>query len=218
MVAMETSIEQGVPVKTCRRGHEVTGSNVASDGKCKTCQQNRWRAKRDGVPMEPIPLSTQCANGHEFTPENTYTHRNVRQCKICRRAHVAKDYETHHAKRVAEKTAWRKANPELHRERARRWLKNNREQANLTSRIKKQRRRAAGTLTVADWKLVLEVYGSACLACGDADKVTIDHVVPISHGGLNTIENVQPLCSYCNTSKGARVVDYRPGLLADLVA
>lgn len=29
---------------------------------------------------------THCKRGHEFTPENTYIHKNTRTCKICRAA------------------------------------------------------------------------------------------------------------------------------------
>ena len=64
------------------------------------------------------------------------------------------------------------------------------------------------SLTDADWVFVLEVYGNACLAC-DKPEVTIDHVVPVSKGGRNEIDNVQPLCGRCNTSKGTKTIDYR---------
>lgn len=33
---------------------------------------------------------TRCHRGHEFTPENTYRHRNRRQCRACQRARYAR--------------------------------------------------------------------------------------------------------------------------------
>ena len=34
----------------------------------------------------------------------------------------------------------------------------------------------------------------------------IDHIVPISKGGLSTEENLQTLCWKCNRTKGAKLV------------
>jgi 5-methylcytosine-specific restriction endonuclease McrA len=115
----------------------------------------------------------------------------------------------HRDKRLAENREWRLQNPERVRENLRRWVDENKDRSNLLNRLKKQRRRGAGILTAADWELVLETFGAVCLACGKAE-VTIDHVVPVSAGGANTIDNVQPLCRWCNTSKGTKTVDYRP--------
>lgn len=67
-----------------------------------------------------------------------------------------------------------------------------------------------GNFTVEEWQALCEQYGNKCLACGAADKLTVDHITPISLGGTNDISNIQPLCGRCNSSKGARSIDYRP--------
>jgi 5-methylcytosine-specific restriction endonuclease McrA len=172
-----------------------------------------WLAREK---REPAPLVERCVNGHEYDEENTYWYRGYRQCRTCRRVRMKESYRRHREKRLEEYAEWRRANGERHRESARRWSRENRERANLTSRLKKQRRRAGGTLTTADWELVLDVYGRACLACGKAEA-TIDHVIPVSAGGPNVASNVQPLCGYCNTSKGTKTADYRPFPWEDLI-
>lgn len=41
-----------------------------------------------------------------------------------------------------------------------------------------------------------------CIWCGSADKLTIDHVVPISRGGSKgAVKNLQILCITCNWLK-----------------
>ncbi|MGL6196070.1 MAG: DEAD/DEAH box helicase family protein, partial [Thermoguttaceae bacterium] len=52
-----------------------------------------------------------------------------------------------------------------------------------------------------------------CLCCGKTKRkgivLNVDHIQPVSMGGLNTISNLQTLCKYCNTVKGVNEVDYR---------
>ncbi len=78
------------------------------------------------------------------------------------------------------------------------------------ARCRWQRRRARllnapiNDFTVADWKLVLEHYHHRCAYCGTNDKLTQDHIIPLSRGGWHTISNIVPACLSCNCKKGAR--------------
>ncbi len=58
-------------------------------------------------------------------------------------------------------------------------------------------------------KKVFEKYGKSCLACGATENITIDHVIPVSKGGINDISNYQPLCKSCNSKKMDKATDYR---------
>ena len=42
------------------------------------------------------------------------------------------------------------------------------------------------------------------LAEGAPDFATIDHIVPLSKGGTDKIENMQAACARCNAEKGDR--------------
>jgi 5-methylcytosine-specific restriction endonuclease McrA len=44
----------------------------------------------------------------------------------------------------------------------------------------------------------------SCAACGSTGKLTVDHKVPVASGGSNAIENLQCLCSACNSRKSNR--------------
>jgi len=71
--------------------------------------------------------------------------------------------------------------------------------------------REKGRHTEVEFDALCEKYGRRCLACGEVTRLTPDHIVPISQGGSDTIDNIQPLCESCNKSKGAHTMDYRPG-------
>lgn len=47
--------------------------------------------------------------------------------------------------------------------------------------------------------------GQRCVACGDSEDLTIDHIHPWSKGGKTTEPNLQTLCRSCNSRKGAKV-------------
>lgn len=43
-----------------------------------------------------------------------------------------------------------------------------------------------------------------CQQCGSRKYLSVDHIKPESRGGTLDPENLQTLCSKCNSSKGAR--------------
>ena len=60
-------------------------------------------------------------------------------------------------------------------------------------------------------KLRAEVFrrdNHLCLKCGAEDGLSIDHIVPVSKGGQNALDNLQTLCMPCNISKGVATISY----------
>lgn len=62
-----------------------------------------------------------------------------------------------------------------------------------------------------EWDEILVRFGKKCLRCGTEKLITKDHVIPVSKGGRDVAENIQPLCLSCNSIKGQKSTDYRTG-------
>ena len=78
-------------------------------------------------------------------------------------------------------------------------------------RYRARKRNAEGSHTFGEWELMKKQYGYICPACGEKEpkiKLTEDHIIPLSRGGSDCIENIQPLCVRCNTRKHTKVIKF----------
>jgi HNH endonuclease len=50
---------------------------------------------------------------------------------------------------------------------------------------------------------VFQRDGYACVHCGSTSDLTVDHIHPVSLGGIDDPSNLQTLCRSCNSTKGA---------------
>jgi|SRR5580765_417109 len=67
-----------------------------------------------------------------------------------------------------------------------------------------KRAREKGTHTKVEWLELRDRIGR-CAMCGDANAVLEeDHIISVSRGGCDCIQNIQSLCRSCNAKKGAR--------------
>jgi 5-methylcytosine-specific restriction endonuclease McrA len=61
--------------------------------------------------------------------------------------------------------------------------------------------------TIEEWEAKKREFNYQCAYCGRRGiELTKDHVVPLSKGGTDSIDNIVPACEYCNKSKGTKDV------------
>jgi 5-methylcytosine-specific restriction endonuclease McrA len=139
-----------------------------------------------------------------------------------RLAYARQHYRANKARKFETVRIWLKAHPEFKRERDRRYAATHRAVRNRQLRawrrahpearraieVRRLARRigAEGSHTATDWALLKAAYGNKCWRCGSTERLTEDHIVPLSRGGTNDIDNIAPLCGPCNSSKGARII------------
>ena len=99
-----------------------------------------------------------------------------------------------------------------HKDRARAltldWLRRNPEWlANYQARRYALRRGAQGRHTAEEWQRLCEEHGHVCAYCGENVALTRDHVIPLTRGGSDNIENILPACQPCNSSKRNKTLE-----------
>lgn len=164
--------------------------------------------KGNGLPCARCGTSEWFANG---------------KCKVCHREHGRTWMLSNPKKEAERKRRWEQNNQDKKAESNRRWAQANPDyqhryqQANPDkvaandNRRRTRKTQAGGSYTPAEWKDLCNHYGNRCLRCKRTGvKLTADHIKPVSKGGTSNIENIQPLCSKCNSGKKDRHIDYRP--------
>jgi 5-methylcytosine-specific restriction endonuclease McrA len=136
-----------------------------------------------------------------------YYQRNKEKC-----ADACKRWEKNNPDKVSAKYRRYRANhPKLHREAVRRWRGDHRE--NVKAWLKKRRATKAGCLvndlTAIQWSRLKKHYGGCCAYCFvyvGYQRLTQDHIIPLSRGGNHTLSNVAPCCRSCNSRKQSKTL------------
>lgn len=55
-------------------------------------------------------------------------------------------------------------------------------------------------------RAVWRLSNPPCWICGQLGADTVDHVVPLSRGGTNSLDNLRPAHRKCNSARGVRDV------------
>ena len=123
----------------------------------------------------------------EETPKKAKAYREMDIEKSRTRSRVY--YVTHRAERRTYLKAWHAANPDA--------------KAAIDARHRARKSRSeTNDLTAAQWRAIKQAFHNRCAYCGkQSQRLTQDHITPVSKGGAHSLHNVIPACQSCNSRK-----------------
>lgn len=130
------------------------------------------------------------------------------------RAKRQKYYQKNRARLDAYNDAWRVAhgymrgyyerNKDRLAARTARYKRENKEAVNFWNKRRQIAKRGApvNDFTRGQWDALKRAYGHRCAYCGKPfERLTQDHVIPLSRQGAHTVRNIVPACRPCNARK-----------------
>lgn len=87
--------------------------------------------------------------------------------------------------------------------RTRQWAKTHPERRAINEARRRAQKRGSGGSGVSyeDWMAVRRDFSDRCAYCAAIRSLAMDHLDPLSKGGVHDIENIVPSCQSCNSSK-----------------
>lgn len=171
-------------------------------------QKARYRAN-------PEPYKARSKRTYHNTPDRSkaYSKKWIAEHPEARKAITHRHYIKHKVKKAANGAIYSAAYPERRREQSRRRRAENPEKSRLYVWTRLARLAGAeGSHTVAEKAELYELQDGRCGYCGIpvSRKIKgdahLDHMVPITRGGSNYIENLLYACGFCNRSKHNRTI------------
>lgn len=195
--------------------------------KCGTYSGYRLHAKRKERKCEPCALAGKERNHQIYLSKREEISARGKEYRERNREQVLERKKRYYRENKDKVRAgikdWEARNLDKVREYSRNWYAANLEKARADSLRTVQRRNARKRQTrteIYTEKQVLELYGSDCNICLEPIDLNasrsprfpnwqrglhIDHLIPLSKGGTDTLDNVRPTHALCNLKKAAKL-------------
>jgi len=180
------------------RNHKATSRRLSSPEKYKAKDHASYQKRRATILAKK--RLAYAANPQRFLAQSKKSYQKHRQARL------AQERENRLNKRQWRReyeTRYRRAHPEKIKAKS--------------DRRRAQRAQAPiNDFTVAQWQEMKAAYGHTCAYCGrKMQRLSQDHITPLSKGGTHTASNIVPACQSCNSQKhtGPVPVPVQPLLL-----
>ncbi len=190
--------------------------------KCVGCikeYKRQWHLARVAVVL-PAGFTKTCSVCEKtFPASGFYRHKGgafglAARCRKCTNIAGAEFQRKNKEQTLERIRRWIERNPERRREIAREWNSRNKHlrpkrdrSGDLSLKIRRKILKAQPKISPVTLKRIFESTNGKCSYCGIAAKLTLDHMIPLSKGGLHNAKNLSPVCQPCNSSKRNKTLE-----------
>jgi len=184
----------------------------AGYGYCRNCYMNKYYQKNDEYRRYRLKQSNDYNHENRekrILYKHNYYKNNKRKCKLRNKLWMKNNLEKVHTLQKR----WR----DSHKDRIKKYNKKyladpKRKLPNLLHNhkriaLKKNVNFWSKEMDI-QWQKKLNITKGYCPSCGKyigGDKLTMDHIIPLSKNGIHHIDNAQPMCKSCNSSKSNKM-------------
>lgn len=152
---------------------------------------------------------------------SAYRETIKKRCNNCNRLYMAQAFAENPEKFLQRTRQWARDHPDIVRvKKAAYFQKNkavlqesnqayaraNRQRTQIYCRnARAKRSRAPGAFTLREWQEILATQGGACFDCGQNEKLSIGHMIPLARGGQHRAGNIVGQCMPCNYKQSSRL-------------
>jgi 5-methylcytosine-specific restriction endonuclease McrA len=183
---------------------------------CSGCGQQKKTSDFHKNKAQKTGLSTQCKScaierANKWQQDNRAKRKEyMRRYYEANKARWEESYAQLDSEANREKARrWAREHPERNRERVQQWARDNPEKRRAQRALRRYRENGSGTLSAADIMQMYDDQDGLCAYCEIPlfGEYHLDHMIPVSRGGIHDWSNIAIACQPCNQRKHAKTAE-----------
>lgn len=182
----------------------------------RNADKRKWyQVHRDAV----LRSNARCAAKNKAKYDKTrrrWRLKNKLRIRLRKQLYHKRTYPQRKHRLIKQTTEYIRLHPEVRRRSYLNYKKRHPEKYKLTNAITNRRRQAlrrgcpkavkSADELIKAWRLEKEFECSYCHVTFPSNKMTVDHIIPVTKGGVHSSENICRSCLPCNVRKGNHLI------------